>query len=132
MVAAVALASAPRAQEPAPDAEKPIEERVKPYLTDPALAGLWHHVESDAWIRIYADAVVYQCRPSLTLDPVYSDGFVIGWIAIWDRGWPTQAASVVDGGLLLIGGPQRLIFKRAFRMETRCADSAPRLEPPPG
>lgn len=105
-------------------------EGVKPYLTDPALAGLWHNAESGSWIQIWPDAVIYGCRLSPLGEAVVADGFVIGWIVLWQQPPGTRAATIVNGELELYNGVERTFFRRVARMEATCADHSPRLEPP--
>jgi len=106
----------------------PRAEGVKPYLRDPALEGLWHNAQAGSWLRIWSDAVIYGCRISPLGEAVVSDGFVIGWIVLWQQPPGTRAATVVNGELELYNGAERVYFQRVAKMEAICAEHSPRLE----
>jgi hypothetical protein len=100
----------------------------KPHLGNPAFTGLWYSAEAGAWIRVWDDALIYQCRASAT-GVLTSTGVMIGWIVLWERNWSSQAASIdANEHLLLQGGPEALELVRAVRMNTSCEERSPRYE----
>lgn len=98
-------------------------------LADPALVGLWQYPDRGVWIRIWPDALVFQCRTPAEGEPVASEGSLRGRVIFWDAVWPVQSASIEDGQLVIQDGAKNFRLRPAKSMQDpRCRALSPRQE----